>query len=175
MQRPLTYHTLPKSINIVMWIINWLPEFIVHLIFLAGIIGTIAGFVLGFIPFVSKYKLPIQIISLLLLSLGVYLEGGLAEKAKWELRVKEMEARVKAAEVESAKTNTVIVEKVVKEKEFIKVKGQKVVEFIDREVKVFDADCNVPEVAIKAHDMSANNEAPPENTVTVVKPEGETK
>ena len=158
-----------------MWIINWLPEFVVHLIFLAGIVGTIAGFVLGFIPFVSKYKLPIQIISLLLLSLGVYLEGGLAEKAKWELRVKEMEAKVAAAQAESQKTNVEIVEKIVTEKEFIKVKGQKVIEYIDREVKVFDSNCTVPEVAIKAHDMSAANEAPPENTVTVVKPEGESK
>ena len=154
-----------------MWIINWLPEFVVHLIFLAGIVGTIAGFVLGFIPFVSKYKLPIQIISLLLLSLGVYLEGGLAEKAKWELRVKEMEAKVAKAEAEAAKVNTVIVEKVVKEKEFIKVKGQKVIEYIDREVKVFDENCTVPDVAIKAHDMSAGNELPPEAPKT----EGETK
>ena len=158
-----------------MWIINWLPEFVVHLIFLAGIVGTIAGFVLGFIPFVSKYKLPIQIISLLLLSLGVYLEGGLAEKAKWELRVKEMEARVAAAQAESQKTNVQIVEKVVTEKEYIRLKGQKVTEYIDREVKVYDSNCTVPEVAIKAHDMSAANEAPPENTVTVVKPEGESK
>jgi hypothetical protein len=145
-----------------MWIINWLPEFVVHVIFLTGVLGTIAGFVLGFIPFVGRYKLPIQIISLLLLSLGVYLEGGLAEKAKWELRVREMEARVAAAEAESAKTNTVIVEKVIKEKEFIRLKGQKVVEFIDREVKVFDTNCTVPEVAIRAHDMSAQNLAPPE-------------
>ena len=154
-----------------MWIINWLPEFVVHLIFLAGIVGTIAGFVLGFIPFVSKYKLPIQIISLLLLSLGVYLEGGLAEKAKWELRVKEMEKRIAQAEARAAQVNTVIVEKVVKEKEFIKVKGQKVVEYIDREVKVFDSNCTIPEVAIKAHDMSAGNEMPPEAPKT----EGETK
>jgi hypothetical protein len=158
-----------------MWIINWLPEAFVHMIFLAGVVGTIAGFVLGFIPFVSKYKLPIQIISLLLLSLGVYLEGGLAEKAKWELRVKEMEAKVAKAEAESQKTNVQIVEKVVTEKEYIKVKGAKVVEYIDREVKVFDSNCTVPEVAIKAHDMSASNEAPPENTITVVKPEGESK
>ena len=158
-----------------MWIINWLPEAFVHIIFLAGVLGTIAGFVLGFIPFVSKYKLPIQIISLLLLSLGVYLEGGLAEKAKWELRVKEMEAKVAAAQAESQKTNVQIVEKIVTEKEYIKVKGAKVVEYIDREVKVFDSNCTVPEVAIKAHDMSASNEAPPENTITVVKPEGETK
>ena len=154
-----------------MWIINWLPEFVVHLIFLAGVVGTIAGFVLGFIPFVSKYKLPIQIISLLLLSLGVYLEGGLAEKAKWELRVKEMEAKVAAAQAESQKTNVQIVEKIVTEKEYIKVKGAKVVEYIDREVKVFDNNCTIPEVAIKAHDMSAGNEAPPEAPKT----EGETK
>ena len=154
-----------------MWIINWLPEFVVHLIFLAGVVGTIAGFVLGFIPFVSKYKLPIQIISLLLLSLGVYLEGGLAEKAKWELRVKEMEKKVAQAEARAARVNTVIVEKVVKEKEFIKVKGQKVVEYIDREVKVFDSNCTIPEVAIKAHDMSAGNEMPPEAPKT----EGEVK
>jgi hypothetical protein len=145
-----------------MWIINWLPEFVVHLIFLAGVLGTIAGFVLGFLPFVGKYKLPIQIISLLLLSLGVYLEGGLAEKHKWELRVKEMEAKVAAAQAESQKTNVQIVEKIVTEKEYIKVKGAKVVEYIDREVKVFDTNCTIPEVAIKAHDMSAGNEAPTE-------------
>lgn len=147
-----------------MWIINWLPEFVVHLIFLAGIVGTIAGFVLGFIPFINKYKLPIQIISLLLLSLGVYLEGGLAEKAKWELRVKEMEAKVAEAQAKAAETNVQIVEKVVTEKEFIRLKGEKVIEYIDREVKVLDTNCTVPEVAIKAHDMSAGNEAPPENT-----------
>ena len=145
-----------------MWIINWLPEFIVHLIFLAGIIGTIAGFVLGFIPFISKYKFPIQIISLLLLSLGVYLEGGIAEKAKWELRVKEMEAKVAEAQAKGAVVNTEIVTKVVKEKEYIKVKGDKVVEYIDREVKVFDNNCTVPDVAIKAHNMSAKNEVPTE-------------
>ena len=145
-----------------MWIINWLPEAFVHMIFLAGVLGTIAGFVLGFLPFIGKYKLPIQIISLLLLSLGVYLEGGLAEKAKWELRVKEMEAKVAAAQAESQKTNVQIVEKIVTEKEYIKVKGAKVVEYIDREVKVFDTNCTIPEVAIKAHDMSAGNEAPTE-------------
>jgi len=146
-----------------MWIINWLPEFVVHLIFLAGVIGTIAGFVLGFIPFVSKYKLPIQIISLIVLTLGVYLEGGLAEKAKWEMRVKEMEVKVAEAEAKSAVVNTEIVEKVITEKQYIKVKGDKVIEYIDREVKVFDNTCTVPEIAIKAHNMAAKNEAPVED------------
>jgi len=150
------------QINNCMWIINWLPEFVVHLIFLAGVVGTIAGFVLGFIPFVSKYKLPIQIISLLLLSLGVYLEGGLAEKAKWELRVKEMEAKVAEAEAKSAVVNTEIVEKIVKQKEYIRIQGEKVIQYIDREVKVYDNQCKIPQTAIQAHNMAAINEAPKE-------------
>jgi hypothetical protein len=145
-----------------MWMINWLPEFFIHLILIAGLVGTIAGFVLGFIPMISKYKLPIQIISLLVLCLGIYLEGGLSEKQKWELRVKEMEAKVATAQAESGKVNTEIVERVVTEKEYIRVRGEKVVEYIDREIKVLDDSCNVPEVAIKAHDMSASNAGPEE-------------
>jgi hypothetical protein len=140
-----------------MWIINWIPEFLVHIIFLTGILGTIAGFVLGFIPFVSKYKLPIQIISLLLLSFGVYLEGGLAEKAKWTLRLKEMEAKLARQEAQSQAVNTEIVTQVVTEKEFIRIKGEKVIEYIDREVEVLNKNCTVPDIAIKAHDMSASN------------------
>ncbi len=96
----------------------------------------------------------------MLLSLGVYLEGGLAEKAKWELRVKEMEAKVAQAEAKSAQVNTEIVEKVITQKQVIKVKGDKVIEYIDREVKVFDNTCTVPEIAIKAHNMAAKNETP---------------
>jgi len=146
-----------------MWIINWLPEFVVHLIFLAGALGTIAGFVLGFVPFVGKYKLPIQIISLLLLSLGVYLEGGLAEKAKWELRLKEMEVKVAEAEAKSAVVNTEIVEKIITQKQVIKLKGDKIIEYIDREVKVFDNTCAIPEIAIDAHNMAAKNQVPAED------------
>ena len=145
-----------------MWIINWLPEGFIHLIFLAGIFGTIAGFVLGFIPFISKYKFPIQIISLIILSLGVYLEGGLAEKHKWEMRVKEMELEVAKAEAKAAKVNVQIVEKVNTEREIIKVKGDKVTEYIDRVVKVNDNSCKIEKPTILAHNYAATNTAPPE-------------
>jgi len=143
-----------------MWIINWLPETFIHIIFLMGMLGTIMGFVLGFIPFVGKYKLPIQIISLLLLSLGIYLEGGLAEKQRWESKVKDMEVKIAKAEAAAAKVNIEIVEKVIKETQVIKEKGQKVIEYIDREVKVYDDKCTIPEVAILAHNMAAENKEP---------------
>jgi len=81
-----------------MWIISILPEWAFHLILTVGIIGTVAGFALGMIPAIKQYKIPIQVISLLVLSLGLYLEGGLADYKEWEARVKEMEAKVAVAE-----------------------------------------------------------------------------
>ena len=145
-----------------MWIINFLPEFVFHLVFVAGILGVIAGFVLGFLPFISKYKFPIQIISLLLLTFGVYVEGGIAEKHKWELRVKEMEAKIAEARAHSEHVNTQIVEKVITQKQYIKVRGEDIIKYIDREVKVLDTTCVIPEFAIKAHNYAALNISPPE-------------
>jgi hypothetical protein len=125
-------------------------------------IGTIAGFLLNFIPFIGKYKLPIQVISVVLLSMALWLEGGLSNEKKWLLEVKEMEAKVAEAEAKAAKVNVQIVEKVVKEIEYIRIKGDKVVEYIDREVKVYDNQCKIPEVVIDIHNMSATNTAPKE-------------
>ena len=87
-----------------MFILSILPDFVLHLILLAGILGTVVGFVLGFIPLINKYKLPIQICSLLILSLGVYLEGGLANEQEWRLKVAEVEAKLAKAEAQSAVT-----------------------------------------------------------------------
>ena len=76
-----------------MWVIQHLPEWVFHFIFGAGLIGTIAGFVLSMIPVIKKYSIPIKVISLLVLALGVYLEGALSDNKEWELRVKEMEVK----------------------------------------------------------------------------------
>ena len=84
-----------------MWILSFLPDYVTHTIFVIGVLGTIVGFVLGFIPLVNRYKLPIQIISILILSFGLFLEGGLADQAIWQLKVKEMEAKIAKAETES--------------------------------------------------------------------------
>lgn len=145
-----------------MSILNLIPEIAVHLLLGLGIVGTVAGFVLNFIPFISKYKLPIQIVSVLILSIALYLEGGLSNEKDWQLRVKELEAEVANAEAKASKVNVEIVEKVVKEIEYIRVKGDKVVEYIDREVRVYDDQCKIPEVVIDIHNMAASNTSPKE-------------
>ena len=115
-----------------MWIISILPEWAFHLILSVGIIGTVAGFVLGMIPLVKQYKIPIQVISLLVLCLGLYLEGGLADYKEWEARVKEMEAKVALAEEKANTKNVEVQEKIVTQSKVIKEKGKDIIKYIDK-------------------------------------------
>ena len=144
-----------------MWILSILPDAAIHIIFGLGILGTIAGFVLGFIPFIRTYKLPIQIISLLTLVLGVYLEGGLADYKEWELKVKEMEAKVAQAEAKSANVNTEIQEKVVEKTKVIREKGRDIIKYVDKEIVKkeeiikYVENCPVPKDIIDIHNQAA--------------------
>ena len=144
-----------------MWILSILPEAAIHTIFGLGILGTIAGFVLGFIPFIKTYKLAIQVISLLVLVLGVYLEGGLADYKEWELRVKEMEAKVAQAEAQSANKNIEIQEKIVEKTKVIREKGKDIIQYIDKEVIKkeevikYVENCPVPKEIIDLHNQAA--------------------
>ena len=138
-----------------MFILSILPDFALHLILVIGILGTLAGFVLPFMPFVNAYKMPIQICSVLLLSLGVYLEGGLANEQQWKLKVAEVEAKLANAEAQSATENVKIVTKVVKQLELVRTRGDDIVKYIDREVTKYDAACPIPDVVIKAHNDAA--------------------
>ena len=115
-----------------MWILSILPDAAIHIIFGLGILGTIAGFVLGFIPFVKTYQFAIQICSIVVLIFGVYLEGGLADYKEWELRVKEMEAKVAQAEAKSANTNVEIQEKIVEKTKVIREKGRDIIKYVDK-------------------------------------------
>jgi hypothetical protein len=157
-----------------MWILSILPEAAIHIIFGLGILGTIAGFVLGFIPFVKTYKLAIQIISLLVLVLGVYLEGGLADYKEWELKVKEMEAKIAQAETKSSEKNVEIQEKIVEKTKIVKEKGRDIIKYVDKwntkevikevegperikreEVIKYIENCPVPKEMIDIHNQAA--------------------
>jgi uncharacterized membrane protein len=88
-----------------MWILQWLPNWIFYGIFFAGLLGLLATYVMKFIPFVYVYRTPIQAISILAIAIGTYMSGAISNEEAWQARVKEMEAKVAAAEVQSVKEN----------------------------------------------------------------------
>lgn len=143
-----------------MFILSILPDAAIHIIFGLGILGTIAGFVLGFIPFVKTYQFAIQVCSILVLVFGVYLEGGLADYKEWELKVKEMEAKMAQAEAQSANKNVEIQEKIVERTKIIREKGKDIVKYIDKEVVKkeeiikYIENCPVPKEIIDLHNQA---------------------
>lgn len=144
-----------------MWIFEWLPDAVTHIIFLVGAVGIFAGFVLTFIPFVKQYKLAIQISSLFIFALGVYLEGGLADNKEWQFKIKELEGKLAVAEEKSKTANVIVEEKIVTKTNIVKQKGQDIVQYIDREVVKnnevikYVENCPVPKELINIHNQAA--------------------
>lgn len=134
-----------------MWIIQFLPDWVFHTLLVLGILGTTAGFVLGMIPVIKQYLIPIRTISIITLFLALFLEGALLDNQVWQMRVKEVEAKLAQAEAESAKANSQLAEKsntkVTKQKE----KTLVVKQYITREVTKYDNQCVIPNEFVKAH------------------------
>lgn len=138
-----------------MWVLELLPNWIFHLITIAGILALLAGYILKAIPFVSTYRLPLQVGGLFALLVGLWFEGGIYNNNAWLARVKEMEAKVAAAEQQSKEANAKIDAKVDEKRTQIKERTQIVMQYIDREITKYDAGCIIPNEFIKAHNIAA--------------------
>jgi len=142
-----------------MWIMNFLPAWVFHAILTLGILGLLASVVLKFIPFISTYRIPLQVGALLLTIAGVWYEGAISNQAAWEAKVAALELKVKAAEAEAARENVKIVEKIVIQTKKVKEKGDDIITYVDREVIKYDNTCPIPVVVIKALNAAALNQA----------------
>ena len=140
-----------------MWILKFLPDWIFYAIFLVGLIGFAATYLLKYIPvpFIYMYRKPIQIGSLLAIVFGTFMSGAIYDNEAWEARVKEMEVKVAKAEEQSKEANTVIENKVEKSKERIVQKQVVVKQYIDREVVKYDNSCVIPKEFVEIHNKAA--------------------
>ncbi len=122
-----------------MWLLHLLPDslilYITYAMLAIGFAGIMLGFFLGKIPLVSQYKLPIQIVSIILFCSGLYWYGGYSTEMAWRARVAEMEAKVAEAEKKSELANAEIQKRIVERTKLIKEKGKKQVEYITRLVE----------------------------------------
>ena len=161
------------QINICMWILHLLPDssiaWIVTTILITGALVTVAGFFVKFIPFVNTYRTPVQIAGVLLLTVGVYFQGGYSTEMAWRERVREVEAKVAEAEKKSQETNVEVVTKFVTRTQVVREKGRVIVNYIDREVVKnqevirFVENCPIPEVIVNTHNAAALNRPIGEN------------
>ena len=144
-----------------MWYISLLPSIVFHAILAAGLLFIFVSMVLKVVPFISTCYIPIRIVGFVLFVLGVYFEGGLGIQAAMMERVKEMEAKVAAAEAESKKENIKIQEKIVYKQQIVREKGAEVIKYIDREIVKYDTKfapggiCELPKEFFISHNEAA--------------------
>jgi len=144
-----------------MWLLDFLPSWIFHLIVLAGIGGILASTVLKFIPFISNYKLPIQVGSVIILAFGLFMEGGISNQEKWEARVAEVKLEMAKKDAASAEATTKVVTKYVTVDRIVKEKGDAILKEIPKFIsKDADAQCVVPNGFVVLHDSASRNEVP---------------
>ena len=98
-----------------MFLLNWLPDVVFHLMLLVGVLAIGASFVLTFVPFVSQYRLPIQVAGIMLTVVAVWYEGGIAKDAEYRARIAAMELKISRAETAAAEANTRLAEQILKE------------------------------------------------------------
>jgi uncharacterized protein YacL len=137
------------------WLLTLLPVWIIHSVLGLGVLGLLIAFFVQRIPFVKTYGYMIKIVSSILLVLGLFLQGALAYKESTALAVAKLEAKLAKAEAKSAQTNTVIVEKIVKDTEVIRTKGKTITEYVDREIVKYENKCPLPAEVIRAHNAAA--------------------
>lgn len=144
-----------------MWILDWLPFWIFHLVVVLGIAGIIASIVFKFVPFISQYTLPIQVISIIVLVFGVYMEGGISNQEKWEAKVAEVKLEMAKKETASAEVTTKVITKYVTKIEVVKEKGDAIIKEIPKYISQdADAKCPVPTGFVVLHDSASRNEVP---------------
>jgi len=149
-----------------MWILKWLPFWIFYAILGIGLIGLAVTYLLRFIPLpaIYIYKTPIQLVSIALIVLGTFMSGAISNEESWLAKVKELEVKIQAAEVESEKENVKIETKVVTKTQIVKERGQDIIKYVDKEIIKYDTkflpggECEIPKEFIQVHNKAA--EAP---------------
>ena len=140
-----------------MWILGLVPNIVWHVLLVASVLGIIIASIVKFIPFINQYRLPVQLASVALLLLSVFIEGGLVVEAKYQEKIKELEVAVADAEHQRDVANNSIRTKIVEKKIYIKENVDRWRDRIVEVEKLIDSECKVDPAAIEIINDAAKN------------------
>jgi len=145
-----------------MWILlHLIPDgflhFIVHGITAIGLLGFIISVFAKRIPFISNYGVILGLISLLILVLGVYLEGGYGVEMMWRNKAADLQKQVALAEEKSNTANVLIEEHLVKEVKTVHDVQEKWREKLVTIKDKIDSECTIDPDAIDLLNKAAMN------------------
>jgi hypothetical protein len=134
-----------------MWFLSFIPDWIlqwaIHGLVILGLILTFIGSLVKFIPVIQPYAIIGRQLGIILLVIGVFFEGGYATEMSYRARIAEMQAKIKEAEIQSAKANEKLAYEVSKNKELIKEKVNQNAKDIEAKREAINAECKLSDDA----------------------------
>lgn len=153
-----------------MWILHFLPdgflEFVIYAILGAGFFATVISLVfinplLRFFPALAATYRLVQVASVAVFLLGVYLWGGYSTEMRWRGEVAELQKKVDEAQAQSTAANKMITEDTNVKIKYLKGRTEYITQYIDKEIVKYDTkflpggECEIPREFIKAHNDAA--------------------
>lgn len=142
-----------------MWILNFLPDLVFHLVLGLGLTLILISWFLNFIPGLKSYGLPIQVVGIILTCGGIWYEGGIAKDKEWSAKVEEAKKKIIELENRGPIVNTQVITKYKTEVQVVKEKGETITEYITDTIVKYDNSCPIPNEVITAHNLSAQNKS----------------
>lgn len=143
------------------WMLSLVPDWIWTTLLVSSIVGLAAAAVLKRVTFISQYRFPIQLASIVGLVLSIWFLGVASADAVWEAKIKDLEEKVRLAEEQATTKNVEIQEKVVEKTKVVREKGKDIIKYVDREVikkeeiVKYIEQCPVPKEIIDIHNQAA--------------------
>lgn len=114
-----------------LWLLNLSQEFWI-LVIILGILGLLSTWLLKLDPRVILYKIPIQILSVIFISTGIYYNGIIANEKKWKQRVDTLEKKIKEKEKESVELNNKLNQEIEDKKKIQEEKNKEILKYLDQ-------------------------------------------
>lgn len=144
-----------------MFLLHFLPDgflfWIINLILVLGLIGTLSSYFIRFVPFLFPYATPIKITGIVLLVLGVWFRGGYDVEMSWRAKVNEMQAKIEVAEKQSKEANKEIEKKVAEKIKNIKDNVNVNYQTIEANRNAINAECKLSDTAWMLYNRASQN------------------
>lgn len=108
-------------------LLEFIPDLVWVLLFFVGVTMMIAGQFLRGVPIVMQYRLPIMFAGFFVLMVSTWAMGAIANEAKWQARLKEVEEQVKEQEAKATELNQQLEREVAEKKELAEKKNKVIV------------------------------------------------
>lgn len=134
-----------------MWFFNFIPGTLFYALFVVAVLGYLVSLLL---PNTLLQK-QVKITSVVVLVVSIYLLGMLKVNNWWKDKAAALEQQVVELAAKSAETNTVIEKQLVTKTQVVKVRGEEIVKYIDREIVKYNTQCEIPKEFITQHNRAA--------------------